>query len=220
MFLFYSLMCRNYQEYKRKPCWSRIGTFLKSVWKLFLKIGTYRTEDDVKRKNSSRESCREFSPNGSGHKIRPNPSPDGRDKPDLLQPYMGWRESEKLYKGRNLTREEHLIPTNFQPPKPRFCLPHGPHLHGGGLPRSHEGRGLRGGAPPWNRRRRRSPLRHRRCRRRPAPLAALSAVFTAISITNSSLYSVVHPPTNLCTVLCKHVVWCYNIYPMIYDMFV
>ena len=82
-------------------------------------------------------------------------------------------ENPRIYiKGGKLGRGQDPIPTNFQPPNPRFCLPHGPHLHGGGLPRSHEGRGLRGGAPPWNRRRRRSPLRHRRCRRRPAPLAA------------------------------------------------
>ena len=98
--------------------------------------------------------------------------------------------------------------TNFIHQKPRFCLPHGSHLHGGGLPGSHEGGRLRGGAPPWCRRQGSSSPRHRR---RPALLAALSAVFTAISITNSSLYSVVHPPTNLCIALCEHGVWCYNI---------
>ena len=219
MFLFYSLMCSNYQKYKRKPCWSRIGTFLKSIWKLFLKIVTLRVEDGVKRKSRRRQSCRKFSAERSRHKIRLIPSPDGRDKPDLLQPYMGWRESEKLYKGRkpNSWRTPHT--TNLQPPKPRFCLPHGSHLHGGGLPRSHEGRGLRGGAPPWIRRRRRSPLRHRRHRRCPALLDVLFTVFTTIFIINSSLYTVVHPPTHLCTVLCKHGVWCYTIYPMIYVMF-
>jgi hypothetical protein len=49
----------------------------------------------------------------------------------------------------------------------------------------------------------------------PAPSLLLFTIFTAISIT----YAVVHPPTHLCTVLCKHGVWCYNIYPMIYVMF-
>ena len=219
MFLFYSLMCRNYQEYKRKHCWSRIWTFLKSVWKLFSNIDPFRPEDDVKLKKSSHESCREFSPNNSRVKIRPNRSPDGGEKPDLLKVQRGWRKSESLYKGRKPNSWGTPPPTNLQPPKPCFCLPHGSHLHGGGLPRSHEGRGLRGGASPWCRRRGRSSPRHRRRRRRPALLAAPFTVFTAISITISSLYSVVHPPINLCTVLCKHGVWCYNIYPMIYVMF-
>jgi hypothetical protein len=30
---------------------------------------------------------------------------------------------------------------------------------------------------------------------------------------------VVHPPTHLCTILCKYGIWCYNIYPMIYVIF-
>ena len=45
MFLFYTLMCRNYQEYKRKPCWSRIGTFQKSVHQQFLEIVSLTLED-------------------------------------------------------------------------------------------------------------------------------------------------------------------------------
>jgi hypothetical protein len=95
--------------------------------------------------------------------------------------------------------------------KPCFCLPHGSHLHGGGLPRSHEGRGLRGGAPPCCWRQGGSSPRCCRHRRRSAPLAAPIIVFTAISITNFSLYIVVHPPTHLCTVLCKHGVRCYKL---------
>jgi hypothetical protein len=55
--------------------------------------------------------------------------------------------------------------------------------------------------------------------RRPRPSLLISAIFTAISITNSSYYAVIHPPTHLCTILCKHGVSCYNIYPMIYVMF-
>jgi hypothetical protein len=78
-----------------------------------------------------------------------------------LRPKMGRRESERLYKGRNPSSWETPPPMNLQPPEPRFSLPHGFHLHGGGLPWSHEGRGLRGGAPPWCRRRGRSPLRRR-----------------------------------------------------------
>jgi hypothetical protein len=50
MFLFYTLMCRNYQEYKWKPCWSQIGIFQKSVLELFLKMVTLRVEDGVKQK--------------------------------------------------------------------------------------------------------------------------------------------------------------------------
>jgi hypothetical protein len=41
MFLFYTLICRNYQEYKWKPCWSQIGTFQKSVPELFSKMVSY-----------------------------------------------------------------------------------------------------------------------------------------------------------------------------------
>jgi hypothetical protein len=43
-------MCRNYQEYKWKPCWSQIGTFQKSVPELFSKMVTLRVEDNVKWK--------------------------------------------------------------------------------------------------------------------------------------------------------------------------
>jgi hypothetical protein len=127
-----------------------------------------------------------------------------------LWPKMGRWKSKRLYKGRNPSSWGTPPPTNLQPPEPHFSLSHRSHLHGGGLPWSHEGRGLRGGAPPWCRRRERSPLR-----RRPHPSLLISAIFTAISIT----YALVHPPTHLCIVLCKHGVWCYNIYPMIYVMF-
>jgi hypothetical protein len=63
-----------------------------------------------------------------------------------LRPKMGRRESDRLYKGRNPSSWETPPPTNLQPPEPRFHLPHGSYLHGGGLPWSHEGRELRGGA--------------------------------------------------------------------------
>ena len=86
MFLFYTLMCRNYQEYKRKPCWSQIGTFQKSVPELFSKMVTLRVEDGVKRKFPQRQICWKFREERSRHKIQLIPSPDGRDKPDLLQP--------------------------------------------------------------------------------------------------------------------------------------
>jgi hypothetical protein len=134
-----------------------------------------------------------------------------------LRPKMGTWESDRIYKGSNPSSWETSPPMNLQPPEPHFCLPHGSHLHGGWLAWSHEGRGLRGGAPPWCRRWGSPPRRHRRCRPRLSLL--ISTIFTAISITNSSYYAVVHPPTYLCTVLCKHGVWCYNIYPMIYVMF-
>jgi hypothetical protein len=134
MFLFYTLMCRNYQEYKWKPCWSQIGTFQKSVPKLFLKMVTLQVEDGIKRKTLQLQSCREFHGECSGHKIHLIPSPDGRAKPALLRPKMGRWESKRLYKGRNPSSWGTPPPTNLQPPEPRFCLPHGSHLHGGGLP--------------------------------------------------------------------------------------
>jgi hypothetical protein len=43
-----------------------------------------------------------------------------------------------------------------------------------------------------------------RRRRRPRPSLLISTIFTAISITNSSYYAVVHPSTHLCTVLYKY----------------
>jgi hypothetical protein len=165
MFLFYTLMCRNYQEYKWKPCWSQIGTFQKSIPKLFSKMVTLQVEDGIKRKTPLLQSCREFHGIRSRHKIHLIPNPDGRDKPAPMRPKMGRRESERLYKRRNPSLWETSPPTNLQPPEPCFSLPHGSHLHGGGLPWSHEGRGLRGGAPPWCRRRGRSlpRPRPRRC---------------------------------------------------------
>jgi hypothetical protein len=214
MFLFYTLMCRNYQKYKWKPCCSQIGTFQKSVPELFSKMVTLWVEDGVKRKTLKLQSCREFHGERSGLKIHLILSTDDRDKPAPLRPKMGRRESERLYKGRNPSSWETPPPTNLQPPEPRFCLPHGSHIHGGGFPWSHEGRGLRGGAPPWCRRRGSPPHR-----RRPRPSLLIPAIFITIFITNSSYYAVVHPPTHLCTVLCKHSVWCYNIYPMIYVIF-
>jgi hypothetical protein len=178
---------------------------------------TLQVEDFVKQKKFQLKSCTEFHGKRFGHKIHLIPIPDGRVRPNLVRPKMRRRESKRLYKERNPTSWGTPPPTNLQPPEPHFCLPHGSHLHGGGLPWSHEGRGLRGGAPPWCRRRG-SPPRSRR-RHRPRPLLLISAIFTAISITNSSYYTVVHPPAHLYTVLCKHGVWCYNIYPMIYVMF-
>jgi hypothetical protein len=79
-----------------------------------------------------------------------------------LRPKMGRRKSERLYKGRNPSLWGAPPPTNLQPPEPSFCLPHGSHIHGGGLPWSHEGRGLRGSAPLWCRRRGSPPRRRRR----------------------------------------------------------
>jgi hypothetical protein len=124
MFLFYTLMCRNYQKYKWKPCCSQIGTFRKSVSELFLKMVTLRVEDGVERKTLQLQSCREFHGEHSGHKINLIPSPDGRDKPAPLQPKMGRRKSERLYKGRNPSSWETPPPTNLQLPEPRFRLPH------------------------------------------------------------------------------------------------
>jgi hypothetical protein len=145
-------MCRNYQEYKWKPCWSQITTLQKSVPELFSKMATLQAEDGVKRKTLQLQSCREFHGERSGRKIHLIPSPDDRDKPAPLRPKMGRRESERLYKGKNPSSWGTPPPTNLQPLEPHFCLPHGSHLHGGGLPWSHERRGLRGSTPPWCRR--------------------------------------------------------------------
>ena len=114
MFLFYTLMCRNYQEYKRKPCWSRIGTFQKSVHQQFLEIVSLTLEDEVKWKTWLLQKCGEFYANNPGPKIRPNPSPDALDMPVLVEPKRGWREYENIYKGRNPRSRGS---TNFPPPR-------------------------------------------------------------------------------------------------------
>jgi hypothetical protein len=126
MFFFYTLMCRNYQEYKWKPCWSQIGTFLKSVPELFSKMETLQVEDGIKRKTLQLQSCREFHGKRSGHKIRLILSPDGRVRPDLVQPKMGRRKSEKLYTGRK--------PNSWETPRHVFASPMDPISMGG----SHE----------------------------------------------------------------------------------
>jgi hypothetical protein len=131
---------------------------------------TLRVEDSVKQKILQLQSCREFHGKRSEYKIHLILSPDGWVRPDLVQPKMGRRESERLYKWRNSSSWGTPPPTNLQPLEPRFRLPHGYHLHGGGLPLSHEGRGLRGGAPPWCRQRG-SPPCHRRRHHRAAVAA-------------------------------------------------
>jgi hypothetical protein len=123
MFLFHTLMCRNYQEYKWKPCWSQIGTFQKSVPELFSKMVTLRVEDGIKRKTPQLQSCRKFHDEHSGHNIHLIPSPDGRDKPAPLRPKMGRRESERLYKGRNLARGRHLHPRIYSHQSHVFASP-------------------------------------------------------------------------------------------------
>jgi hypothetical protein len=134
MFLFYTLMCRNYQEYKWKSCWSQIGIFQKSVPELFSKMVTLQIEDGVKRKTLQLRSYREFHGKRSGHKIRLIPSLYDRVRTDLVRPKMGRWKSEKLYKRRKPNSWETPPPTNLQPPEPRFRLSHGSHLYEGGLP--------------------------------------------------------------------------------------
>jgi hypothetical protein len=124
MFLFYTLMYRNYQEYKWKPCWSKIGTFQKSMPELFSKMVTLRVEYCIKQKILQLQSCREFHVERSGNNIHLIPSPDGQDKPAPLRPKMGRRESKRLYKGGNPSSWETPPPTNLQPPEPGFRLPH------------------------------------------------------------------------------------------------
>jgi hypothetical protein len=69
MFFFYTLMCRIYQEYKRKPCWSQIGTFQKSVSEFVSKMVTLRVEDGIKRKTPQLKSCWKFCEEHSKYKI-------------------------------------------------------------------------------------------------------------------------------------------------------
>jgi hypothetical protein len=130
MFLFYTLMCRNYQEYKWKSCWSQIGAFQKSMPELFSKMVPLRVKDSVKRKTLQLQSCTKFHGKRSRYKIHLISSLDGRVRPDLVWLKMGRQKSERLYKGRNPNSWGTPPPTNLQPPEPRFRLPHGCHLHG------------------------------------------------------------------------------------------
>jgi hypothetical protein len=128
MFLFYTLMCRNYQEYKWKPCWSQIGTFQKSVPKRFSKMVMLRVEDCIKQKTLKLQSCRKFHGERSGHKIHLIPTPDDGEKPAPLWLKMGRWESERLYKGRNRQSYTPLIAARparaAQASQP--CVPGGP----------------------------------------------------------------------------------------------
>jgi hypothetical protein len=110
MFLFYTLMCRNYQEYKWKPCWSQIGIFLKSVPELFSKMVTLQVKDGVKRKTLQLQSFREFHGERSGHNIRLIPSKTAELNP--LHCSSRWRDGNPrdYIKGGTLTRGRHLHP--------------------------------------------------------------------------------------------------------------
>ena len=133
MFLFYTLMCRNYQIRQSKPCWSRIGTFQKSVSKLFSNIVTFGPEDNVKWKSNLLQSCGKFSADGSRLKIQPNPSPDGWDISVLLNLKIWWREFGNLYKERKPRSQG---ATNFPPPQQPSWGGEPPqhHLHHQGQP--------------------------------------------------------------------------------------
>ncbi len=110
MFLFYTLMCRNYQEYKWKPCWSQIGIFQKSVSELFLKMVTFRVEDGVKRKTLQLQSCWKFRDKVLDIKFswfRVRTGPIG---PIYCSPRWGDGNPRSYIKGGNLIRPRHLHP--------------------------------------------------------------------------------------------------------------
>jgi hypothetical protein len=67
--------------------------------------------------------------------------------PIYCNPRWGDGNPRSYIKGGNLTHDGHPIPRICGHQSHFFCLPHGSHFHEGGLLRSHEGRGLRGGAP-------------------------------------------------------------------------
>ena len=79
-------MCRNYQEYKRKPCWSRIGTFQKSIHQQFLEIVSLTLENNVKWKTCLLQMCGKFYANNPGLKIQPNPSLDAPNYSVFMEP--------------------------------------------------------------------------------------------------------------------------------------
>jgi hypothetical protein len=209
-------MCRNYEEYKWKPCWSQIGTFQKFVPELFSKIVTLQVEDGAKRKTLQLQSCRKFHGERSEHKIHLIPSPNGRDKPAPLRSKMGRRKSKRLYKGRNPSSVGDTSTHKFVATRATFSPPPWIPSPWGRAPMKPWSKGAKG---------RRFPMIPAAGKESPAPSPAppplpapsllLSTIITAIFIT----YTVVHPPTHLCTILYKHDVWCYNIYPMIYVMF-
>jgi hypothetical protein len=110
MFLFYTLMCRNKQEYKRKSCWSQIGTFQKFVPELFSNMVTLRVEDGVKRKTPQLQSCWKFREERSRHKFNWFRIRTAEISP--LHYNLRWGdENPRCYiKGGNLTRGGLLHP--------------------------------------------------------------------------------------------------------------
>ena len=152
MLFFYSLMCRNYQEYKRKPCWTRIRTFLKSAWELFIEIISLTPDDDVKWKSNVIHSCGKFYFHNPELNIWPNPSPDAPDMPVFVSPKTGWRKSESQYKGRNPRSWKPPRTTNFPPPRqPSWGgepAQHHPHHQGWSWPRRAAAAATTGLQPP------------------------------------------------------------------------
>ena len=214
MFLFYSLMCRNYQKIQKE-------TLLESNWD-FLEICptslfNWSRFGPKTTSNGEHIFCKSVG-NFLLINLDVTFGPFGVRKlwesPFYSSPRWDDGNPRSYIKGGNLIRGGLLHPRISSHQSHAFASPMDP-ISMGRAPKK-----------PWRReaKGRRSPMmpaagKDSPRRRRPALLAALSAVFTAISITNSSLYSVIHPPTDLCTVLCKHGVWCYNIYHMIYVMF-
>jgi hypothetical protein len=110
MFLFYTLMCRNYQEYKRKPCWSQIRTFQKSILELFPKMVTLRVEDGVKQKTPQLQSCWNFAWNVLDIKLNRFRVRTAELSPLYCNPRWGDGNPRSYINGGNLTHGGLLYP--------------------------------------------------------------------------------------------------------------
>jgi hypothetical protein len=110
MFLFYTLMCRNYKEYKRKPCWSQIGTFQKSVPERFSKMVTLRVEDASNGKLPNYKVVGNFTGNVRDIKFNWFQVRTAEINPIHCNPRLGDRNPRSYIKGGNLTRGGLLHP--------------------------------------------------------------------------------------------------------------
>ena len=86
MFLFYTLMCWNYQNWAKETLLESNRDLPEICLKTFFGDCHVRAEDDVKQKKSSRESYGEFSANRSRLTIRLILSSDAPDIAALPKP--------------------------------------------------------------------------------------------------------------------------------------
>ena len=132
MFLFYTLMCRNYQIGQRKPCWSRIGIFLNLSENSFRRLSVWPSKITSNRNHFAYKVIKNF------HTFRLSPRSaqsefvcglQTRFTEDLKLVTGIWRKSESHYKWRKSRSWKTPSTTNFPPPKQPSWGGEPPQLH-------------------------------------------------------------------------------------------